>query len=56
MAATDPRSRPHGQADAQIEGRYWPTGIDAPRRPDGTVDIPALCRLYDDLVNQGLDR
>jgi hypothetical protein len=50
---TDPRSRPHGQTSAQLEGRYWPTRriIDPPRLPDGTIDIRALCTLYDNAVN-----
>jgi hypothetical protein len=49
---TDPHSRPHGQADAQLEGRYWPAEPEPPRRRDGTIDIRALCRRWDDEANQ----
>ena len=47
------RARLHGQADAQLEGRYWPTTIviDPPRLEHGSVDIPALCRRFDREVN-----
>jgi len=49
------RGDPHDHGPAQLAGRYWPTRlpIEPPRRPDGTVDITALCRLLDDAVNAG---
>jgi hypothetical protein len=48
----DPRSRPHGQSAAQLEGRYWPDAPrDYPRLEDGTIDVRALCRRWDDEAN-----
>lgn len=49
-----PTSDRYQHGHAILAGRYWPTTpvtIDPPRRADGTIDIPALCRLYDDHMN-----
>lgn len=46
------------QRHTKIAGRYWPAypvPMGVPRLPDGRVDIRALCRLYDDWFNQGLE-
>lgn len=45
------RPSPNGRADAQLEGRYWPVSEEPPRLPDGTIDVRALCRRWDDEVN-----
>lgn len=41
----------HGNGDAQIEHRYWHAGQEPPRLPDGTVDVRALLKRWDDEVN-----
>lgn len=59
LALLPPTARAHSEAyrrrivadPAQLAGRYWPTSMDAPRKADGSVDIAALCRHWDDEVN-----
>jgi hypothetical protein len=36
--------------------RYWPlTFGEPPRLPDGSVDVQALCRQWDDAFNCGIE-
>jgi hypothetical protein len=47
MSATSPTPDPRA---AQVV-RYWPTTEEPPRLPDGTVDVRALCKRWDDHCN-----
>jgi len=35
----------------QSQAHYWPDGEEPPRLPDGTIDVRALCRRWDDQAN-----
>lgn len=48
----DPGRYRHGHA--MLTGRYWPVAVDPTRRPDGTIDITALCALYDHHMNAAI--
>lgn len=38
----------------RAQAPYWPAGEGPPRLPDGTVDVRALCRRWDDQYNEAL--
>jgi len=40
---------------AQSQAHYWPEGEEPPRLPDGTIDVRALCRRWDDQANDLAD-
>lgn len=47
----------HAQGPSRLAGRFWPAYVvtvepDVPRLADGTVDIRALCRMWDDDYNR----
>jgi len=33
------------------QAHYWPEGEEPPRLADGTIDVRALCRRWDDQAN-----
>jgi len=42
-------------AAAQSQAHYWPEGEEPPRLSDGTIDVRALCRRWDDQANDLAD-